>query len=325
MRTIGLVDVDGHNFPNLALMRISAFHKARGDHVEWYQGPLIQPWYDIVYASKVFSDDYTPDFDWSLVTNAGEIRKGGTGYCISLGADGKEHFDESKNHSLPSEVERCFPDYSIYPQYNFAISFTSRGCPNNCGFCHVTQKEGRCSVKVADVSDFWRPDIGKNVIQVMDPNITACREKRELFWQYLETGTVLEFNQGLDIRLINDADIEDLNAMRLQKIHFAWDRTDLDLTKRFEYYKQRTKHRPKGRYGTVYVLTNYDDCSVEEHVRRAEWRIYTLRDMKFDPYLMVYDKPHAPRILLDMQRWCNNKTIFHSTKTFAEYERSKET
>ena len=263
---IGLIDVDGHNYPNLALMRISAYHKQHGDLVEWYQGPMIRPWYDIVYASKVFSDDYSTDFDWSKVTNAGEIIKGGTGYCISLGADGKEHFDENKNVKLPAEFEGMFPDYSLYPQFPFAISFTSRGCPNNCGFCHVAQKEGCCSVKVADVSDFWRPDIGKSEIQVMDPNITACREKLELFRQYRETGAVIEFNQGLDIRLINDADIEAINAMRLKKIHFAWDRTDLDLTKRFEYYKARAKHKPKGRYGTVYVLTNYDNCSVEEHV-----------------------------------------------------------
>lgn len=71
MKMIGLIDVDGHNFPNLALMRISAFHKALGNHVEWYQGPMIQPWYDIVYASKVFSDDYTPDYDWSVSPRSG--------------------------------------------------------------------------------------------------------------------------------------------------------------------------------------------------------------------------------------------------------------
>lgn len=333
--TIGLIDVDGHNFPNLALMRISAYHKSIGDSVEWYQPPMFQPWYNIVYASKVFSDAYSPDYDWTSVTNAGEIRKGGTGYCISLGADGKEHFDESKNYSLPPEVERMFPDYSIYPQYDFAISMTSRGCPRGCSFCHVAAKEGKCAVKVADVSDFWRPSksgkiwrrgrfvYGQPTIQVMDPNITACREKRDLFRQYRETGAKIEFNQGLDIRLLNDADIEDINAMDVQKIHFAWDQTDVDLTAKFENYQRKTNKRVKGSYGTVYCLTNFDDCSVEEHVRRALWRIYTLRDMKFDPYLMIYDKPHAPKEIRDLQRWCNNKRIFKSCPKFEDYDRRK--
>lgn len=312
---VGLIDVDGHNFPNLALMRISAWHKAQGDLVEWYQPPMFRPMYDIVYMSKVFSDAYSPDIDEPL--NAREVRKGGTGYCISLGADGKEHFDESKNHSLPPEVERMFPDYSIYPQHNFAVCLTSRGCPNDCGFCHVTQKEGRCSVKVANVSDFWN---GQPHIEVLDPNITACREKRDLLAQYKATGATICFNQGLDIRLINDADIEDINAMRLTDIHFAWDRTDIDLTKRFQYWSQRTNKKTHGSFGTVYCLTNYDDCSVTEHIEKALWRIYTLRDMNFDPFLMVYDKPHADKRIREMQRWCNNKWIFKSCKRFEDYK-----
>jgi len=147
---IGLIDVDGHNFPNLALMRISAYHKACGDTVEWWWTDFIH--YDIVYMSKIFSDAYSPDVPEPL--NADKVYKGGTGYCISLGEDGKEHFDQSKNVQLPPEIERMFPDYSIYPQFNFAVSMTSRGCPRGCSFCHVAAKEGRCSVKVADVKDF---------------------------------------------------------------------------------------------------------------------------------------------------------------------------
>lgn len=129
---IGLIDVDGHNFPNLALMRISAYHKSKGDEVEWWWSDFIH--YDIVYMSKIFSDSYSPDIPEPL--NADKVIKGGTGYCISLGSDGKEVFDKSKNHTLPEEVERMFPDYSIYPQFDFAISMTSRGCPRGCSFCH---------------------------------------------------------------------------------------------------------------------------------------------------------------------------------------------
>lgn len=168
---IGLIDVDGHNFPNLALMRISAYHKQHGDTVEWWWSDFVH--YDIVYMSKIFSDTYTADVPEPL--NADRVIKGGTGYCIHLGDDGKEHFDKSKNTELPPEIECCFPDYSLYPQFDFAVSMTSRGCPRGCTFCHVASKEGRCAKKVADVSDFW---CGQKEIKVLDPNITACHEKK---------------------------------------------------------------------------------------------------------------------------------------------------
>lgn len=129
---IGLIDVDGHHFPNLALMRISAYHKAHGDEVEWWWTDFEH--YDIVYMSKIFSDAYSKDVPEPM--NADKVIKGGTGYCISLGSDGKEVFDQSKNTSLPPEIERMFPDYSIYPEFKFAVSMTSRGCPRGCSFCH---------------------------------------------------------------------------------------------------------------------------------------------------------------------------------------------
>lgn len=135
---IGLIDVDGHNFPNLALMRISSYHKSRGDTVEWWWSDFEH--YDIVYMSKVFSDAYSKDVPEPM--NADKVIKGGTGYAISLGSDGQEHFDKAKHDDLPPEVERCFPDYSIYPEYDFAVSMTSRGCPRGCSFCHVKAKEG---------------------------------------------------------------------------------------------------------------------------------------------------------------------------------------
>ena len=137
---IGLIDVDGHNFPNLALMRISAYHKSLGDTVEWWWSDFIH--YDLVYKSKIFSDVYSKDVADPI--NAEKVIKGGTGYAISL-VDGKEVFDKSKHCDLNPEIERCFPDYSIYPQFHFAVSMTSRGCPRGCTFCHVACKEGRKS------------------------------------------------------------------------------------------------------------------------------------------------------------------------------------
>lgn len=307
---IGLIDVDGHNFPNLALMRISAYHKALGDSVEWWWSEF--EYYDIVYMSKVFSDVYTKEGHTPM--NCGKVIKGGTGYCIKLGADGKEHFDKSKNTVLSPEVERMFPDYSIYPQYDYAVSMTSRGCPRGCGFCHVAPKEGRCSKKVADVSDFWS---GQKEIKVLDPNITACQEKRDLMRQYLETGAEIDFTQGIDIRLTNDADIEDLNRMNIKTVHFAWDNPREDLRERFREFSDQFRIKDCRRK-IVYVLTNYDSTIAEDL-----FRIYTLRDLGYDPDVRVYNKPYAPQIIRDLQRWCNNRRIFKTCPWFEDYKPGK--
>lgn len=304
MAKIGLIDVDGHNFPNLALMRISAYHKSKGDTVEWWWSDFVH--YDVVYMSKVFSDAYSPDVPEPL--NADKVIKGGTGYQIHL-VNGKEEYDKETDTKLPIEVERMFPDYSIYPQYDFAVSMTSRGCPRGCSFCHVAAKEGRCAVKVADVSDFWN---GQKEIRILDPNITACWEKRDLFKQYKETGAILDFTQDLDIRLLNDDDIADINEMRLRTLHFAWDNPKDDLEGKFRNFAN--SFRRKSNIGMVYCLTNFNS-TMEENLHR----IYTLRDMGYDPYVMVYDKPHAPKEIKMLQRWCNNKIIFKSVKKFEDY------
>ena len=306
---IGLIDVDGHNFPNLALMRISAYHKAKGDEVEWWWTDLIH--YDIVYMSKVFSNDYSRDVPEPM--NADVVIKGGTGYCITLDGNGREIFDKEKHKNLPDEVERMFPDYSIYPQYDFAIALTTRGCPRDCAFCHVADKEGRCSKKVANVSDFWK---GEKKIEVLDPNITACKDKRDLFRQYIETKAQIVFNQGLDIRLLNDDDIADINAMRSKDLHFAWDNPKENLEEKFRYFAKN--FRRKSNIGMVYCLTNFNS-TMEENL----YRIYTLRDMGYDPYVMIYDKPNAPQEIRLLQRWCNNKIIFKKCPDFKDYDRKR--
>lgn len=149
---IGLIDVDGHRYPNLPLMKLSAWHKSRGDSVEWWENDLIH--YDIVYMAKVFSDQYSLDAPEPM--NADKVIKGGTGYAIELD-NGREVYQKRRDAELPYEIEHIYPDYSLYPEFlDTAYGFLTRGCPRRCAFCHVAGKEGCKSQKVADLSEFWR-------------------------------------------------------------------------------------------------------------------------------------------------------------------------
>lgn len=291
---IGLIDVDGHNFPNLALMKLSAWHKAKGDHVEWCF-PLRQ--YDIVYQSKVFDDTYSPDIEWTPM--ADKIVKGGTGYGL--------------DNVLPDEVEHMYPDYSIYPELtrDTAYGFLTRGCPRGCNFCIVGDKEGRKSRKLADLSEFWR---GQDKITLLDPNILACKDRMQLLDQLIESRAVVNFSQGLDIRLATNDVVDKLNRMRIKRLHFAWDNPKEDLTKYFQRFTEAYDRKSESGK-VVYTLVNYDS-TMDENL----YRIYTLRDLGYDPYVMVYDKPNAPRDIKRLQRWVNNRWIFRRVKRFEEYE-----
>lgn len=293
---IGLIDVDSHNFPNLALMKISAWHKKRGDTVEW-AFPLAK--YDIVYQSKVFDDTYSPDIEW--IPQAEKIVKGGTGY----GLDNK----------LPDEIEHIYPDYSLYPNLtdNTAYGYLTRGCPRHCDFCIVGDKEGLRSIRVADLSEFWD---GQRYIKLLDPNMLACREHMDLLRQLIDSGAYVDFTQGLDIRLTNEENITAINHLKLKEIHFAWDNPRDNLESKFEFYTRYAKHKPHGKYGTVYILTNHG-TTMQENL----YRVYILRDLGFGPYIMIYDKPNAPREIRDLQRWCNNRRIFQSCPKFEDYKK----
>ena len=293
---IGLIDVDSHNYPNLPLMKLSAYHKAKGDSVEWYQ-PMFSGHMDIVYMSKVFS--FTPDYEYFI--DADKIIKGGTGYAIKL-VDGKEVYDKSKDAPLSDEIEHIYPDYSIYPEQtkDTAYGFLTRGCPRGCGFCHVEAKEGRCSYKVADLSEFWSGQ--KNII-LCDPNILACKDHMDLLKQLRDSKAKVNFNQGLDIRLVNDRNLELLKEIRLDGIHFAFDRwqdKDIIEPKLRQFAYKTGYHRNKGKV-MVYILTNYD-TTLEQDIAR----IQLCRELLISPYPMIYDKEHADPVYKRLQRWCNN-------------------
>lgn len=309
MRRIGLIDVDGgKTFPNLALMKISAWHKAQGDEVSWYNP--FDGWFDEVYLSKVFS--FTPDYEYHI--NADHIHKGGTGYCIDL-VDGKEVFHKERHKDLPYEVEHIYPDYSIYPHLtqDTAFGFLTRGCPRGCSFCIVAGKEGRCSHKVADLKEFWN---GQKKIVLCDPNILACPDWKDLLTQLINSRALVDFNQGLDIRMMTPEKIDLLNQIKITQIHFAWDRyqdKDIILPK-FKMFAERYR-RHRDRSSVVYTLVNYD-TTIDQDLER----IYTLRDLGYWAYVMVYDKEHCRRVYKDLQRWVNNRIIFASCERFEDYK-----
>lgn len=316
---IGLIDVDSHNFPNLALMKISAYHKANGDSVEWYE-PLVHGFpcepLDKVYASKVFSDSYSKDYPYYI--NAKEIVFGGTGYCIET-INGEEVFYKELNENLPDCIEHIYPDYSIYYEKipkvkNTAYGFLTRGCPRGCDFCIVGKKEGKCSKKVADLSEFWQ---GQKYIELLDPNMFACKEWKNLAQQLIDSNAWINFNQGVDIRIMTKEKAEYIKRMKIKEIHFAWDR-----------YEDKNKIIPKlklfndvcgfdRRKQIVYVLTNFNTT----HEQDLE-RIYTLKDLGYWPYVMIYDKHNLPKkhITRKLQRWCNMRSVFESTPNFADYK-----
>lgn len=302
---IGLIDCDRTKYPNLALMKLSAYHKAQGDSVEWYQ-PFSDR-YNKVYISRVFST--TSDYD--LVVNSDEVVRGGTGYEIQL-VDGREVY--SKGDDLPYEVEHIYPDYSLYGITDTAYGFLSRGCPRGCAFCIVGGKEGRRSVKVADLTEFWREQ--KNIV-LCDPNILACKEWRNLLGQCAESKANIDFNQGLDIRLMTKDKAKAINACKIKEIHFAWDRyQDKDVILRnLALYAEYGKFKPHSHNAIVYTIVNFD-TTFEQDLER----IYTLRDLGYWAYVMIYDKAHCDAKYKRLQRWCNNRFIFAKCDKFEDYK-----
>jgi hypothetical protein len=306
---IGLIDIDHSRFPNIVLMKISAWHKSQGDSVEWYT-PFEH--YDRVYVSKVFSFSE----DWREPINADEVIRGGSGYAIAI-KDGREQYNAAVDKPLPYEVEHIYPDYSIYPMYtkDTAYGFLSRGCPRGCGFCHVATKEGIRAHKVADLKEFWR---GQKSIVLCDPNILACKDWKELLQQLIDSKAYVDFNQGLDIRMMTEEKAQMISQIKIKEVHFAWDRyEDKELVlPRLEMFAKYSNLVGKHN-AIVYTLVIFD-TTLEQDLER----IYTLRDMGYWAYVMIYDKEHCAQIYRDLSRWVNNRFIFAKCEKFEDYKKS---
>lgn len=287
MAEVALVDVDS-KIPNLALMKISTYHKQRGDTVKFHEPLFDHP--DICYASKVF--DFTPDYQFFPDC---EIVRGGVGYDLTA--------------KLPfPDYDRIMPDYSLYG-CDYALGRFTRGCPNSCPWCVVPKMDGNEVRHVADLSDFW---CGQEVVRLLDDNIMAGPDEFCRDCEQLSRAGVKVIWEALDIRLVTDETAKALASVRPQgSIHFAWDGHAQDA------YIERgvhllSKHGLKPWRLMFYVLVGFN--TTREYDLE---RIYKLRDLGTNPFVMPYDKsdPYQKRLT----RWCNNKFIFKSTKRFEEY------
>ena len=273
---IGLCQVDG-KVPNLALMKLSAWHKAQGHDVAWFS-PLEV--FDRVYAAKVF--DFTPDNAYLPPNTV----KGGTGYDLTI--------------KLPIEAEEMCPDYTLYPAMDYALGFTTRGCVRQCAFCVVPRKEGRLRV-VGDLHAFWR---GQRKVALLDNNLTGAPMQHFtlIIEQIRAEGLQVDFNQGLDVRLLTEEHAALLATVRLAKqIHFAWDHLRDEAAVRRGVAILRDV-MPLSRV-MFYVLIGYDSTAQEDY-----YRVMELRAMGVDPFVMPYVK--SDNYQRAFARWVNHKAIF---------------
>ena len=150
-------------------------------------------------------------------------------------------------------------------------------------------------------------------IKLLDPNLLACKEHEELLQQLINSGAYVDFTQGIDARLVNDRNVELLRKIKVKMIHFAWDNPADDMVDTFKYIK--SKLGIDSRRMRVYVLTNYWSTHEQDL-----YRVYKLRELGYEPYVMIYEKDTAPKNTRDLQRWVNNKFIFRSCERFEDYK-----
>ena len=272
---IGLLAVDS-TYPNIALMKISAYNKARGDKVEWYN-PLCH--YDKVYAAKVFS--FTPDYRYYI--NADQVEKGGTGYDISK--------------KLLEDIDRTYPDYSLYGIDKEAYGFLTRGCPNRCKW---------------GVSIFFIEEVAGNRKHVilMDNNVLASEYGLQQIEKIISMGLRVDFNQGLDARLVTD-DIARLLARVkwIKRIRFGCD-TPGQIAEIERATKLIDKYGFKGEYFLYCILMDFK----ESFHRVNYWKSVSRR---FVPHCQPFRDLNNPRQIIpqwqkDMAHWADRKELYMS-------------
>jgi hypothetical protein len=288
MAKIAIYDVDS-KIPNLALMKLSAFHKAKGDAVEAYS-PLFADQFDQIYASTIF------DFSDKSLLDPARMEIGGSAWSLE------------KN--LPPDVEAMTPDYSFYG-YPHSLGFTMRGCRFRCKFCDVPKKEGRPKA-TNTVEELWTQRDSDFVV-LLDNDFFGNPEWKERIGELLKHDLRVCFSQGLNIRIITDEQARALASVRFwnyslsrRQVYFAWDRFQDE--KLIDAGIERVKAAGiKAWQMAFYVLVGFDTTPEQDL-----YRVTKLRDLGCDPYAMPYDKkdPYQKSFC----RWVNHRAIFNSVK-----------
>ena len=290
---IGLLDIDGYNFPNLALMKISAYHKSIGDTVEWY---TMFGEYDILYKSKVFT--FTPDYDF-YANNVKKEILGGTGYNTNI---------------LSDNIEHILPDYSLYPNLESAYGFLTRGCPNKCDWCIVPSKEGKIKAN-ADIEEFLGD---KKSAILMDNNVLAHEWGINQIEKIIDLKVKVDFNQGLDARLIDRSMAKLLSRVKwLKPVRLSCDTINMiKPVKKAMRYLREYNCTPQSYYCNVLV----------KDIDSAFKRVKLLQKWNMDPFAQPYiDFSGKNRVTKEQKRfarWVNHKAIFNSVK-WKDYNTTK--
>jgi len=279
----GLIDVDGHKFPNFALMKIARYHRQQGDTVEWVNH---LEWYDKVYKSKVFT--FTPDNIFAV--RAGEVIKGGTGYKMY--------------HDLFCDDTE--PDYSLYPQYSHACGFLTRGCIRHCPWCIVPKKEGG----IRPYRDIGTVLQGRKSAILMDNNVLASNHGLEQLEKIIDIGCKVDFNQGLDSLLVTDEIARILTKIKwIRFIRFACDTTPAvePLMKALE---KLNRYGVKNYRIFVYLLVR--------DVADANERCKILKRLEVNPFAQTFrdyeDKTQPTAEQKRFAWYVNQKVVFKATK-----------
>lgn len=293
---IGLIDVDGHTkvkkwgsaFPNLALMKISAWHKLNGDDVEWAKEyDLFSKPYDILYASKVFT--FTQDVDFKKY-QYDKLVKGGTGYDYTT--------------TLPNYIDQMQPDYTIYDfvDNREAYGFLTRGCPNKCKWCIVPKKEGN----VRPYMDIEEIAInGRNKLILMDNNILSTDYGLQQIEKIIKLKLKVDFNQAMDARFVTD----DVARLLASVKWYPYPRFGCDTKNQIDHCDNAIKLlRKYGYNGPIFLYTMIHDDFEESISRVNYYRDRLVNGEKLYPHVQPYIdfgvKGYKPyKWQQDMARW----------------------
>ena len=281
---VAVLDVDS-KIPNLALMKISQYHKQKGDEVEHYL-PLAHSLYDKIYASKIFNFSSGADIQPDMIT-------GGTGIDLKI--------------SLPPEIEEKDPDYTLY-NYPHNIGFAQRGCRFNCSFCVVPQKEGKPK-SVNTIEKLWTQR-SSDFLVLLDNDFFGNPEWADRIEEIKELDLKVNFNQGLNIRIISKRQAEALASVKFRNLNntgstvtFAWDQiNDEKVIKRGVQRVIDAGIKPYQMQ--FYVLVGYDTTPEEDM-----HRVMMIKGWGCDPFVMPYNKSDSYQ--KRFARWVNSRTAFH--------------